>query len=200
MMKLSPRLLRRASAAAAATAAAILIPATALAAPARPAAPQGTAPGCTAGQLVTWAGVPGAGTAGTTYFQLEFSNVSPRACSLLGYPGVSAADGSGAQLGSPAFRAPSRQVTRVFLARGATAHAIVGIDDDLTVFMPSSCRPVTAAALRVFAPNDFTAHLVPLSFPACQHAGPVFLVIWPVTAGTGIPGFSTETGIPTFST
>jgi hypothetical protein len=187
-MNLSSHLLRRASVTAAAAAAAILIPVTALAAPAAPSAPQAAAPGCTASQLVTWIGLPGTGTSGTEYFQLEFSNVSGRACSLTGYPGVSATR-NGTQLGRPAFRSPTRPINRITLPSGATAHAVVGILQ-LAVFMPSECQQVTATALRVLAPNDFRAHSVPLSFPACQLAGPQFLIVSPVTAVPGIPGFS----------
>jgi hypothetical protein len=48
----------------------------------------------------------------------------------------------------------------------------------------------TANELRVFAPNDFQAHVIPFSFPACQKAGPVYLHVSRMIAGTGIPGFS----------
>jgi hypothetical protein len=187
-MKLSPRLLRHAGLAGAATAAAILIPVTALAATARPAAPQAAASRCTVGQLVTWIGLPGDGAAGHTFYELEFSNISARACSLTGFPGVSAVH-DGTQVGSPADRNPSHPVTRVTLARGATAHAILGITD-VGVFPPSACQVTAANQLRVFAPNDFIARGVPLGFAACQRPGEVFLQVSPVIAGTGIPNFS----------
>jgi hypothetical protein len=187
-MKLSPRLLRRASATAAAVAAAVLIPAAALAAPGRPAAPA-AAPGCTQSQLRTWIGLPGDGTAGTVFYELEISNVSARTCTLLGFPGVSATGAGGARLGSPARRSGSHPVRLVTLARGATAHAILGIVD-VFAFPAAACHPVTATGLRVFAPGDFRSETVPLTFKACQRSGVQFLNVTATVAGTGIPLFS----------
>ncbi|HEY3980754.1 MAG TPA: DUF4232 domain-containing protein [Streptosporangiaceae bacterium] len=187
-MKLSPRLIRRASATAAAVAAALLIPAAALAAPGRAAAPA-AAPGCTQAQLRTWIGLPGDGTAGTVFYELEISNVSARTCTLLGFPGVSATGAGGAQLGSPARRSSSHPVRLITLARGATAHANLGIVD-VFAFPAAACHPVTATGLRVFAPGDFRSETVPLTFKACQRSGVQFLNVTATVAGTGIPLFS----------
>ena len=186
-MKPSTRLIRRVGATAAAVTAAVLIPTVALAAPARPARPA-AAPGCTQAQLQTWIGLPGDATAGTTFFELEISNVSAQTCTLLGFPGVSATS-DGKQVGSPARRNNSHPVRLITLGRGATAHVDLGIVDVFN-FPTSSCHPVTAAGLRVFAPNDFRAQEIPFSFKACSTAGPKFLTVSPVVAGTGIPLFS----------
>jgi hypothetical protein len=187
-MKLSTRLIRRVSAAAAAVTAALLIPAVALAAPGRAASPA-AAPRCTQSQLQTWIGLPGDGTAGHTFYELEFSNISSRTCTLSGFPGVSARFQGGKQAGSPAVRSGAHPARTIALGRGATAHAVLGVAD-VSVFPAAACHPVTAASLRVFAPNDFRAESVPFSFRACQKAGPKFLTVTAVLAGTGIPLFS----------
>jgi hypothetical protein len=187
-MKLSSRLIRRAGATAAAVAAAVLIPTVALAAPGRAASPA-AAPGCTQAQLRTWIGVPGDGTAGTVFYELEISNVSARTCTLLGFPGVSATGAGGAQLGSPARRNSSHPARLITLGRGATAHVNLGIAD-VFAFPAAACHPVTATGLRVFAPGDFRSETVPFTFRACQKSGPKFLNVTATVAGTGIPLFS----------
>ncbi|HMH92753.1 MAG TPA: DUF4232 domain-containing protein [Streptosporangiaceae bacterium] len=187
-MKLSPRLIRRVSATAAAVAAAVLIPAVALAAPGRAARP--AAPGCGQAQLQAWIGLPASAAAGTVYYQLEISNISARTCTLLGFPGVSAVDGNGTQLGSPAQRDHSYPVRLLTLARGATAHVELGIGTAENYPVPA-CHPVAASGLRVFAPGDFRSETIPFpDFHACRTAGPKLLIVSPVLAGTGIPHFS----------
>jgi len=187
-MKLSTRLVRRVGATAAAVTAALLIPAVALAAPGRATSPA-AAPGCTEAQLQTWIGLPGDGTAGTTFYELEISNVSARTCTLFGFPGVSAVSANGKQVGSPARRNNSHPVRLITLGRGATAHVDLGIVD-VFAFPAATCHPVTATGLRVFAPNNFKAQVIQFSFKACQKAGPKFLSVSPAVAGTGIPLFS----------
>jgi hypothetical protein len=194
-MKLSNHLARRLGVAAAAAGAAILIPAVALAAPGRAAgtdriaAPQDNAPRCLVGQVTPWLGVPGNGTAGSTFYQLEISNTSARTCTLIGFPGVSAVGGGSVQLGSAAGRDASSPARLITLAPGATSHVELQVTD-VGNFPPAQCHAVTADGLRVFAPNDFNSHIVPFSFSACSKAGPVFLHVSPVAAGTGIPGFT----------
>jgi Protein of unknown function (DUF4232) len=183
------RLARRAGVIAAAAIAAALIPAVALAAPGHAARPAAAAPRCTEAQVRSWIGLPGDGTAGTTFFQLEISNVSARTCTLLGFPGVSATGAGGRPIGSPARRTPSHPARLITLGRGATAHVILGIVD-VGVFSPGACKPVTASGLRVFAPGDFVSQTVPFSFRACSAAGPKFLNVSTAIAGTGIPLFS----------
>jgi hypothetical protein len=189
-MNISSRLVRRIGATAAAVSAAVLIPTVALAAPGHAARPgAAAAPRCAESQLRSWIGLPGDATAGTVFYQLEISNVSSAACTLFGFPGVSATGAGGAQLGSPATRNtlhPSRLIT---LGRGATAHMDLGIVDVFN-FPPATCHPVTATGLRVFAPNDFVSQTIPFSFKACQQAGPKFLHVTAAVAGTGIPLFS----------
>jgi hypothetical protein len=189
-MKLTSRTVRRITAAAAATAAAVLVPAAALAAPAGAARPAAAA-GCTQSQLEAWIGLPAGAAAGTTYYQLELSNISARTCTLTGVPGVSAVDGRGRQLGSPAQRiAGADPVRRLTLARGATVHAELGIGTAAN-YPVAACHPVRGAGLRVFAPGDFRAETIPFpDFSTCATPGPKILSVSPVLAGTGIPRFS----------
>ena len=77
----------------------------------------------------------------------------------------------------------------VTLPNGRTAHALVGFTE-VGNFSSSSCRPKTAAALKVFPPGETTSRFVPFSFRACSKPGPVFLSVRAVEPGVGVPGFS----------
>ena len=78
-------------------------------------------PACTAGDLGAWVAVTqGNGAAGSVFYPLQFTNLSRHACAMRGFPGVSAIDRNGHQLGSPAGWShviPSRTVV---LAPGGT--------------------------------------------------------------------------------
>jgi len=150
----------------------------ALAAAASPAAPAGSAACRTAG-LVVWLDTEGSGAAGSVYYKLELTNLSPGACSLFGYPGVSAIDLRGRQVGSAAARNPMPRRT-VTLASGQTATAVLRIAQVVN-YPRAVCRPVTAAGLRVYPPNETASKLVPFPFRACSRAGPAFLAVGPVT-------------------
>jgi hypothetical protein len=170
--------------------AAILTPAAALAAPANPAAPRAAAaPACATSSLRVWLGIPGDSAGGTTAYQLELSNISGRACTLFGFPGVSAVGLGDRQLGTPAARDHADPTRLVTLGRGATAHAFLLITEP-AFFPPAACHPANAIGLRVFPPNTRTATVVSFSFRACARQGPVFLRVRTTVAGTGIPGFS----------
>jgi hypothetical protein len=201
MMKLTSKGGRRAVAAAAFASAAILLPAVALASSADTAAPKTGAAAktaaasqvaatsrCARSQLTSWLGIPGGATAGSTYYQLEISNISGRTCTLYGYPGVSAIRG-GHQAGSAARRVSSHHSTLLTLVPGATVHVILQIADVYN-FPPSSCHPTTAYALRVYAPGDYASMQFPFTFKACGKKGPVFLYVSATIGGTGIPGYS----------
>jgi hypothetical protein len=195
-MKVTTRAARRGLGALALTAAAIAIPTTALAAsgsPAKPAlgarpAAEGV-PRCGTGALTAWLGIPGDAFAGGADYQLELSNTSKHACSLYGYPGVSALGSGGHQLGSPAGRDHARRNRLVTLGPGATAHSVVQITD-VSVFTPSACGRATAVALRVYPPGATRSLQVPFTFQACAKSGPVYLHVRTTEGGTGIPGFS----------
>jgi hypothetical protein len=191
----SPRRLIGATAIACAAA---LAPAAALAATSSPAAQAAAAsPGCATSGLVVWLNVPpGNDYAGGAYYDLEFTNLSGHACTLRGYPGVSAVGLNGRQLGSPAGWGSSTTTT-VRLASGHTATAELQITDTGNY---SQCfqrlpqgpgRPgilPTAAGLRVYPPNQTAATVIPYPLQACAHTGPVWIHAGPVTAGGPPPG------------
>jgi hypothetical protein len=103
----------------------------ALAACAAFAAPSGSAAAarCTTSQLVVWLDTQANGAAGSSYYKLRLTNLSARACVLSGYPGVSAVNLAGRQLGRAAGRNPVHPVRPVRLAAGATATAVLQITD-----------------------------------------------------------------------
>jgi hypothetical protein len=200
-MKLTSKAGRRAVAAAAFASAAILLPAVALASSAGTAAPKTGAAAktaaasqtaaisrCARSQLTTWLGIPGGATAGSTYYQLEISNISGSSCTLYGYPGVSATR-SGHQVGSAAHRVSSHPSTLLTLVPGSTVHVILQITDVYN-FPPSACHPTKASGLRVYAPGDYSSMQFPFSFEACGKKGPIFLHVSAAIGGTGIPGYS----------
>jgi hypothetical protein len=198
-MKPTTRAARRGLAALALTCAAVVVPTAALAAsgsPAKPdlAAPQAARsaavlPRCGTGALTAWLGIPGDGHAGGTSYQLELSNTSAHACTLYGYPGVSALAPGGHQLGHAAGRGPASANRLVTLGRGATAHVQLQITD-VANFPASSCGQTTAVALRVYPPGATRSLEVPFTFRACGQTGPVYLHVGTTKGGTGIPGFS----------
>lgn len=139
---------------------------------------------CKSDQTEVWLGLGlGGGTAGTTYYPLEFSNISSRACSFDGYPRMWAYRGALRQLG-PVARRNRRSHGRVVLAPGASAHALLGVVDWGVLCAAS----VTADALQVFPPGQRQAQEVPFSFPACLHQG--VLNVGPLEPGVGIPGYT----------
>lgn len=133
-----------------------------------------SSPKCASSGLVVWLNTQSNGAAGTIYYTLEMTNLSGGTCTLSGYPGVSAVDLSGHQLGRSADRNPAHATKTVTLANGATATATLGITDT-GVYSPSTCGIVTAAGLRVYPPNQTGSKVVPYPFPACSHSGPVYL-------------------------
>jgi hypothetical protein len=192
-MNLPARTARRAVAATAVIAAAILIPTAALGESSQAAAPAAAAPPkCATTALTAWmpAG-PGNGYAGGSVYELEISNTSARACTLYGFPGVSALGANGHQLGSPANWDHTDPTHLVTLARGATAHAVLRIVDVANFGNPNQpCDPASAVALRIIPPNDRTSIQIPFSFRACSKAGPIYLYVRTSQTGAGIPNFS----------
>ena len=188
-MKLAPAWRRAVVAATACTA--ILFPAMALASPGSPpAATTATViPRCHRAALTAWLGLPRGFTNGSNYYQLEISNISGAACTLYGYPGVSAVNAHGRQLGSAAAREHTVPTRLVTLAPGATAHAVLSISH-IYDFGPAICHPATAVRLRVYAPGDYFALELPFSFRACTKRGLAYLHVTTTVAGAGIPGYT----------
>ena len=191
-MKLVPTTARRIAVIAAAAVAALAISTAAYAvtssgASSSPASRAAAIPRCTASDLGVWLALDqGNGTAGTTYYPLEFTNLSHHTCYLFGYPGVSALDRNGHQLGSPARWGSLRGAHIVNVAPGATAHTLLAYHDAVVTTEPG-CDPVNSAAnLRIYPPGQRSATFAAFSFEACSHAGPIWMnIIEPIIPGVG---------------
>jgi hypothetical protein len=189
-MDLRSRVSRRVGVSAAVAGLAVLLPAMALAAtPSVPSGPGLGGPGpaalaCTDDSTQVWIGLPGDGTAGASFYQLEFSNTGFVACTFTGFPGVSAVRANGHQVGPAASRAGQHSV--VTLPPGGTAHAILEVTDAGAV----CAHPVTAARLRVYPPGQTTPQPAEVAVQVC--ANRPTLQVRAVNGGTGIPGFTTR--------
>lgn len=124
-------------------------------------------PPCQTGGLVIWLNTNGNGTAGSIFYTLNFTNLSGHRCTLRGYPGVSAVNLRGGQLGRPASRDTSRRVRTISIRNGGTASTVLRIVDNGAI---ANCGMVTAAGLRVFPPNGHSAKRVPFPFGACRRS------------------------------
>ena len=134
----------------------------------------GSTPRCATRGLVVWLDTQGNGAAGSIYYTLELTNLSGHTCTLRGFPGVSAVNLTGKGLGTAAARDHTTTATKVTLAKGQSATAVLRIVQ-VGVFTPSTCNKVTAAGLRVYPPNQEKSKIIPFPFAACSHKGPVFL-------------------------
>jgi hypothetical protein len=146
---------------------------------------------CTTAQLDIWYGEPAGAAAGSTYIPLEFSNTGTTACTLDGFPGVSAVNADGAQIGSSATWNHVIEPSAVVLAPGGTAHLILQTVD-VANYSPPACDPTPATGLRIYPPNQTGSVVLRIPFEACAKTGANFLGVDPVSAGVGIP-FSTNT-------
>jgi hypothetical protein len=191
-MKYHATTVRRLIAVAVAAVAGLAISSAAYAATSSAAVPAAAAiPQCAAafgqeGNVSAW--VPanqGNGAGDTIRYPLEFTNISGRACSLFGYPGVSAVSGTGKQLGSPAGWGSLSGARRVVLAPGATAHTILAIQEVLA-YPERACDPADTVELRIYLPDQRLATSAAFDFEACSRAGIVYMsIIEPIRAGAG---------------
>jgi hypothetical protein len=146
-------------------------------------------PACATPELVVWLDTMGSGAAGSSYYKLEFTNLSGHACTMAGYPGVSAIDLGARQLGSAASRNGEHSEATITLASATTANmaavtaTVVLRITDVGNFPPSNCKPVTAAGLRVYPPGQRTSAVVPFPFRACSRGGPTYLSVEAVQRG-----------------
>jgi uncharacterized protein DUF4232 len=143
---------------------------------------------CTSASLHLLVGDAGA-AAGSSWRSLIFINTGP-ACSLRGYPGVSALTASGGrQVGAPAVRELGRpglggtRVRTIVLARNGTASSVLRQATALN-FPAASCRPRTVAVLRVFPPGETHPVYAGYRQTECSIGRPV-IGITPVAAGPG---------------
>lgn len=145
-----------------------------------------TIPACGAGTLGAWVAIDqGNGAAGSIYYPLQFTNLGRHSCYLRGFPGVSAVNRSGRQLGSPAAWNHTTTPRTVILAPGATAHTVLRYSD-ATVSTAPHCDPTsTTYELRIYPPNQHQATDAAFDLPACSHSGPVYLAVNAIIPGPG---------------
>ena len=123
---------------------------------------------CPTADLDVWLKVEtGGGAAGSFYYKLEFTNLSPSACTLSGYPGVSAVDLHGHQIGAPARRERFHAPRTVRLASDASAVAVLRVTDAGN-YRAASCHGTLAAGVRVYPPGETRSRIVPFPFSACS--------------------------------
>ena len=141
------------------------------------------------GNVSAWvADGQGNGAAGTIYYPLELTNLSRHACSLYGFPGVSAISRTGQQLGSPASWASGGTFgtpRTVVVEPGATVHAILAYHDAAVSTAPGCHAVNTTSQLRVYPPDQRGAAYAFFDLPACSHAGPAYLSVGPIKPGVG---------------
>jgi hypothetical protein len=128
--------------------------------------------------------------AGSVYYPVDFTNTASSPCGLYGYPGMSfvtSADGTGRQIGAPAQQNPSYGKMAVRLAAGGAAHAWLQVTQAGN-YPSATCQPVTAHALRVYAPGETEALYVSQPFSACSSASVQLLTVMPVRPGQGVRG------------
>lgn len=185
-MSLTSRMGRRVAVGFGLATAAAMLPAIALAAPSAPVASASSAAhsvrACTSVNSRVWFGLPADDAAGHSFFQLQISNIGHSTCTFFGYPGVSALNSHGNQVGHPASHTGPR--VRVTLKPGGTTHMVLVVTDASIV----CSHPVQATDIRVFPPGQFHSQNVPLATRQC--IGKSVLSVDSVHPGAGIPGFS----------
>ena len=103
---------------------------------------------------------------------------------LKGFPDVAAVNGT-TQPGRAAGQDHTYAAKRRVLPGGATAHAVLKIEDPGAI----GCPTAEATGLKVVPPNDTMAAFVPLSFTTCT-GNNRNLITRVIRHGTGIPGHS----------
>jgi Protein of unknown function (DUF4232) len=150
---------------------------------AAPAAQGATTKPCASAGLVIWVGEEAGGSAaGSAYYRIELTNLSGKACTVSGYPTVSAVDLQGNKIGAGASHEPGKKAHTVKLAPGGTATATLRIVDALN-FPKNKCRPTLVAGLRIGVPGGSGAKIAPLAFETCAVARSKTLSVSVVSSG-----------------
>ncbi len=141
---------------------------------------------------------PGRSAAVSSYYTLQFTNVSHQACSVFGYPEVSAfvtrgtatMPAGGPSLGSSvAAHDPSVRPRRVRLEPGETAQALLRITDTGSA-RPTTCVRVTSEELRVTLPHQGRSAFVPVHIPLCSTRGHISFTVQALQARSGVSGYT----------
>jgi hypothetical protein len=150
------------------------------------AAPAAAVPACATANLSVWVDPSqGSGAAGTIYYPLDFTNTGSRACTLYGYPGVSATNANTSQIGRAAGRNPLYKAKTVTIPVGGTAHAILSWVE-IGNFTASGCKPATASLIKVYPPNRKTAAYGFFSLQACRSTKSLYTYLYVTTVQPGV--------------
>jgi hypothetical protein len=142
-----------------------------------------TPPCATSALKVTVDTSSGGAAAGSTYYPIEFANVSGSSCTLYGYPGVSFVTAQGgSQIGPAATRNPTLPKTLITVGPGQTVHAELQVADAQN-YPPGDCGIVSAHWLKVYPPNQTAPVYVSFSAQACSKAKQI-LTVQTVQTGT----------------
>jgi hypothetical protein len=130
-------------------------------------APPGPGPCATSALRVLVAPSQGA-AAGSSFYPIEFTNISGASCTLYGYPGVSFVTGiGGSQIGIPAIEDPVKPRRLITLAPGQAAHAELQVTAAQN-YPPADCGMVTAHWLKVYPPNQTAPEYASFTAPTCS--------------------------------
>jgi len=140
----------------------------------------GRAVSCDPSQLVVWLKSRGEPSAGSAWYTFGLTNLSRTRCTTRGYPGVSAVDRAGHQIGSAAARTKRSPLRAVSVDSGGSAQFLLQVSDP-HFFLKAACGPTTAAGLRIYLPGATTSTIVPAPVGACANTGPAFLHVAAVT-------------------
>ncbi len=138
-------------------------------------------PTCRLGDLKVGVRTPkGAGTAGSLYVLIDFTNTSAKSCWLYGYSGVSfVGHHNGTQLGHPAVRDGSTVPHRVRLDPQQKTSELLRIVN-ASNYPAAQCAPTTADGFRIYPPASTAAAFVPYKTQACQSNSKSQLTVFPV--------------------
>ncbi|HTX80984.1 MAG TPA: DUF4232 domain-containing protein [Streptosporangiaceae bacterium] len=145
--------------------------------------PAGPGP-CQSSELKVTLG-SGNAAAGTTFYQILFTNDSSVTCTLYGYPGVSfTGETYAVQVGPAATRNHAIQPSLVTLAPSAVGSAEISVVDAQN-YPPGPCGLTTASGILVYPPNLTKSVGLPFNGYTCVHRKDHVLSVDPVIAGPG---------------
>jgi hypothetical protein len=135
---------------------------------------------CATANLVVW--LPnglGNGAAGSVFYKLRITNGGQTACTLSGFPKVSAVNLKGKAIGKPAAKEAGQKAGAVKLAAGGSASFQLRVVNPGN-FSPADCHKTTAAGLRVTPPGGGGSKVVPFPFETCAKPVQPVLSVGPI--------------------
>ncbi|WP_075725593.1 DUF4232 domain-containing protein [Corynebacterium aquilae] len=103
--------------------------------------------------------------AGHQYYAITATNNGPH-CTLAGFPGISAVDAQGQQIGAAAEREDAHDPGPVRLGPKGQAQATLRLTN-AHLMDPATCAPTPAAGLKIYPPNSYDSTTVPFDSVVC---------------------------------